>query len=470
MFGNPNELERWAMSNQNVVEYNNAIMALTGSNQAIYPLFNSSAAKSMIYYLIKYMVKDTCELTHCLSTVIESYKKIQQTPSIAKDTGTKDRNAKHLLMSIVNKITSKMEVSSMLAASVIMGYPSFICSHDFILIFPWAAKKHVDETLIVGERVADDSDCSISDNEVDNHYDLNDPFIDNNETENEIRCIIDQHHDEEEENEEDNDINSYCGTESTSSPENSRTGSYNSISYDDDSNFNNSITDDNIDNNCNGDNCEELFIPKSLNDDYYEEDGFVCNDDYIDDKIQDDNDYYPNKSNKKVKLKHLKRNRNYITLDDEDKELIAENKTLKFDEAESKNSTEENLLLFDSYDISYSCINTQELNVNNMENIHEIKKEFSTVYDNNTTDDYYSLINEFANDYCDHQISEQKSHEDFLLNLQNFDVISEKELLLNNGTVVVKNDLIDEGYKESMYNNQESTEINQGAGKIYILF
>jgi hypothetical protein len=148
-YTNEKEFLNLKYANGNIVEYNEDLMAVTGSNQAIYPLLNSDTATSMIYYLIKYMTKESCELKHCLSSFSAAIDRTETYPSIAADSGSSLRNAKYLLSAALNNMTGKLEISVSLAALSIMGHKSFLSSHEFTYVFVWPAITYVKEKIVL---------------------------------------------------------------------------------------------------------------------------------------------------------------------------------------------------------------------------------------------------------------------------------------------------------------------------------
>jgi hypothetical protein len=83
-----------------IVEYNPVIMALTGSNQAIYPLFNSDSCKEILHYMVKYMTKDKFELNQVCSSMLYAKKYGDLFPSKAEDSGTKERKTKLVISKV----------------------------------------------------------------------------------------------------------------------------------------------------------------------------------------------------------------------------------------------------------------------------------------------------------------------------------------------------------------------------------
>ena len=131
--------------NSNVVAYSPALTSALGCNTATYPLGNTCQAKSICFYLIKYITKDSSALTNSLSCLMEAKQTTERYPSIAADSGTSTRNAMHLIARTLNNLNSKTEISAAMAAASLLGLPSTVSSHEFFYAFIWpavvAAKK-----------------------------------------------------------------------------------------------------------------------------------------------------------------------------------------------------------------------------------------------------------------------------------------------------------------------------------------
>lgn len=100
-------------SNSNVVPYNQTMLALLRCNTAMLPIGGCQQARVVIFYVAKYITKPAVSPTTILPLLKLSYKDVMETfPSVADDTGTTERTAKHLLTRIINKRFALCEYSA----------------------------------------------------------------------------------------------------------------------------------------------------------------------------------------------------------------------------------------------------------------------------------------------------------------------------------------------------------------------
>ncbi|KAI9551001.1 hypothetical protein GHT06_005557 [Daphnia sinensis] len=136
-------LNTLAYRNGMVVEFNPVMTALLGCNSNVSILGSDAQAKANMCYLLKYIIKPPCELSHTLALIHNARRTVENFPSTAKDTGTERRTAMHFLTRVVNQLTSTVEVSAPVASLALLGMPSEICSHGFHLLFVHAALAYV---------------------------------------------------------------------------------------------------------------------------------------------------------------------------------------------------------------------------------------------------------------------------------------------------------------------------------------
>ncbi|KAI9551024.1 hypothetical protein GHT06_005687 [Daphnia sinensis] len=136
-------LNTLAYRNGMVVEFNPVMTALLGCNSNVSILGSDAQAKAIMCYLLKYIIKPPCELSHTLALIHNARRTVEHFPSTAKDTGTERRTAMHFLTRVVNQLTSAVEVSAPVASLALLGVPSEICSHGFHLLFVHAALAYV---------------------------------------------------------------------------------------------------------------------------------------------------------------------------------------------------------------------------------------------------------------------------------------------------------------------------------------
>lgn len=93
------------------------------------------------------MVKDDGSVQTILPVLLAAHRKITARPSVAEDSGSASRNAKHILNVLLNSINGKTEVGGQTAALSLLGVPSEMFSHDFAFIYPWPTLRFVKSLL-----------------------------------------------------------------------------------------------------------------------------------------------------------------------------------------------------------------------------------------------------------------------------------------------------------------------------------
>ena len=117
------------------------------TNTNAIPLGSTEQAKAIMYYLIKYILKDKTALKSTLSVVSYALKKLAEYPSRATNTGTDQRSGVHLLQAIINKINGTCEIADTQAAAVCLGLPCVETSCHTTYVFIHAAIAVVTERL-----------------------------------------------------------------------------------------------------------------------------------------------------------------------------------------------------------------------------------------------------------------------------------------------------------------------------------
>lgn len=133
------ELHRPLEADGRVVTFNKTLTAALGCNTALYQLGSAQQANATLFYLLKYVTKDSTALTLSLSALHEAKRHIVQYPSVAADSGQPTRTAQHLLNRLLNNISGKSEVSAEMASAALLGMPSTFESHDTNFCFIWPA-------------------------------------------------------------------------------------------------------------------------------------------------------------------------------------------------------------------------------------------------------------------------------------------------------------------------------------------
>lgn len=136
------ELKRISKDDGSMTEFSKWLLALTSSNEAFYPLFSLEESKIAGFYLTKYFSKDAVALTNILSLLYEAFNRVKAQPSVASNSGTKERTGQHMLTRLLNNLSGMIEVSAMQAASSLLGKSSTSCSHSFWYCFINQAVMH----------------------------------------------------------------------------------------------------------------------------------------------------------------------------------------------------------------------------------------------------------------------------------------------------------------------------------------
>ncbi len=115
--------------NGKMVNFNPVLTALRGCNTAIYYISAGSAAKTTMFYLLKYLTKDPTTRACTASIAKSCHDDITAYPSLAADTGTDERTARHWLNRIMNKFNGYGEYSGMLICACLLGAVAEPISH-----------------------------------------------------------------------------------------------------------------------------------------------------------------------------------------------------------------------------------------------------------------------------------------------------------------------------------------------------
>jgi hypothetical protein len=174
-------LSRIATRNGMVVEFSPALSGCLGCNTAIYILGAVEQAKAAMFYLVKYLNKDTVQLRNCLSIIHNARKHIRAYPSVADDTGTTKRSAQHFLTRCVNQLSLLMEVSDTQAAAHVLGMKSMIVTDKFWFVFILPAIRKNKHLYIENFETDDDTEGTWSDtnddDDADEDFGMTDPVF-----------------------------------------------------------------------------------------------------------------------------------------------------------------------------------------------------------------------------------------------------------------------------------------------------
>ena len=145
-----------------VVEYNPLVASILGCNTNVSILGSATQAKSILHYLLSYVTKTVNDITECLPLIFHARRNAQLYPSVAEDTETDRRAAQLFVHKILNEITGRVEVSSLMAALCILGGEAEMFSDQFSYVFVTSAIRYVNEikktqAMIATELAADSS-------------------------------------------------------------------------------------------------------------------------------------------------------------------------------------------------------------------------------------------------------------------------------------------------------------------------
>ena len=129
-----------------VSEFNHVLMSIANCNMAIYPMGTAASAKAQFMYTCKYVCKNPAEIMSLLSILHDAARHIDNYPSTADDTGTKDRTTRHYVQRILNKLCGKQEYSGNQVVAALIGLPAEFQMHKSSQIYADAAIRYVAET------------------------------------------------------------------------------------------------------------------------------------------------------------------------------------------------------------------------------------------------------------------------------------------------------------------------------------
>ena len=124
--------------NGSVVDVSPTASTVLNCNTAAYHLGSLQQGRATMFYLVKYMTKDSVALSTSLSILHSAMQHVKKYPSIAEDTGTAKRTAQHFLLRAINLLSGQSEVSATQAAASLLGMTSqsFSCKFAYLYIRP----------------------------------------------------------------------------------------------------------------------------------------------------------------------------------------------------------------------------------------------------------------------------------------------------------------------------------------------
>lgn len=95
-----------------------------------------------MFYLAGYLSKNPVKPTHWVTCITAARKSALKYGSTAEDAGTPNRNVIFLLQKILNRLNALAEVSDTQGSMLLLGEPSWVCSHPFHFCFAKAAVEY----------------------------------------------------------------------------------------------------------------------------------------------------------------------------------------------------------------------------------------------------------------------------------------------------------------------------------------
>ena len=118
-----------------IADWNPVMAACTAGNAVPLTLGAGSASKATAMYSIKYMGKDSVNISASASVLHEAHNKVHDHPSSADDKCTAERTSKHFCQHVINHAACELEATQ--AAGVVLGIKSYGRSDDLDYHSAW---------------------------------------------------------------------------------------------------------------------------------------------------------------------------------------------------------------------------------------------------------------------------------------------------------------------------------------------
>ena len=118
-----------------IADWNPVMAACTAGNAVPLTLGAGSASKATAMYSIKYMGKDSVNISASASVLHEAHSKVHDHPSSADDKCTAERTSKHFCQHVINHAAMELEATQ--AAGVVLGIKSYGRSDDLDYHSAW---------------------------------------------------------------------------------------------------------------------------------------------------------------------------------------------------------------------------------------------------------------------------------------------------------------------------------------------
>ena len=148
-------------ANASVTAYGYALTAAVRCNTAHLLLGAREAARNAMFYMVKYLTKDSTELSASLSVLNDVRERSQRWESRADDRGTETRNAKYFLEKAVNQLHG--ELSDTQAAALLLGEEAHLTSESFVWGAPWQVANLARELALDPHLDGFDADADVFD-------------------------------------------------------------------------------------------------------------------------------------------------------------------------------------------------------------------------------------------------------------------------------------------------------------------
>ena len=170
-----------------IVESSDVLTNVLGSNTAAYLLGNTSQSNSSVFYVAPYMCKNKASLEACLTVFIRAYEHVKKFPSVADDSGTSERTAKHIVTHVLNTLNIQMEVTDTQAAAALLNFGSEISSDSFAYYGPYEAMRYLDCEIATSRGLLSNNDDRerMSEDDSESDESMDDFIVEDDDNENE---------------------------------------------------------------------------------------------------------------------------------------------------------------------------------------------------------------------------------------------------------------------------------------------
>ena len=148
-------LKALAVRNGAVVSFSPVLTQCLGCNTAAILLGSEEQARAALFYLVKYMNKDSVPLGNSLPVIRQALLHVNRYPSRAADADTDSRTGKYFLERIVNGFTGLAEISDTQSAACLLGMKSYVSTESHWFMYIKGAEAYQHELQLQKEGVRD---------------------------------------------------------------------------------------------------------------------------------------------------------------------------------------------------------------------------------------------------------------------------------------------------------------------------